>query len=83
MSKKVFEDDCPGCRPVIIDLQGRPVPANDPVVKAVNRVWAETTREEREAFHRVTCLNSRAFTDLTIMQKLTKRIEEAANTTVH
>jgi len=44
----------------------------------VNVVW-ETTREEREVFHRVTCLNSRAPEDLSVMQGLINRIEAAVS----
>jgi hypothetical protein len=36
-------------------------------------VWATTTLAQREAFHRVTCLNSRDAIDLFIVQGLTKK----------
>jgi hypothetical protein len=46
-------------------------------MQAVNRMWSSTTLDEREAFHRVTCLNSRADEDLTMVQDIAERISAA------
>lgn len=78
MSRQIFDDECPGCRPVIIDPATRKVLADEsPIVQSMNKIWSESSRSEREAFHRVTCLNSRNPEDLTVMQSLVKRIESA------
>jgi hypothetical protein len=75
MSWEAFDDQCPGCRPCLIDATTRqPVPDDTPIMQAVLRIWQKTTRLEREAFHRVTCLNSRQPTDLLIIQSLGQRI---------
>lgn len=76
MSRKVFSDECQGCRPAVFHPEtGRVLSNDDPVMVKVNVVWETTTREEREAFHRVTCLNSRAPEDLSVMQGLIRRIQ--------
>lgn len=77
MSHGNFEDDCKGCKPVLIDLQTRkPMAEDTPEMQAVLKVWAETTLAERQAFHRMTCLNSRAPEDLAVAAMLTERIQK-------
>ena len=74
MSKQNFDDQCPGCRPALVDAQTGKVMAHDsPQMKCVLAVWAETTRKEREAFHRFTCLNSREDGDMRIVKELSER----------
>jgi hypothetical protein len=78
MSWQKYEDQCPGCTPVLADpVTLEPLPQDDPMTKAVMEVWAGTTLEERQAFHRFTCLNSRAADDLVIINELTRRIQAA------
>lgn len=78
MSFKKFEDDCPGCRPALMDaMTGEVIPESDPKMKAVLGVWAETTRREREAFHNVTCNNSRNVRDLALVNPLVQRMQQA------
>lgn len=78
MSIEKHDDDCPGCRPVLCDANTmKPLPADTPEMKAINRIWLDTTRSEREAFHRVTCQNSRADEDLTLVQDIAERISRA------
>lgn len=80
MSRTKYEDSCSGCRPVLLDPKSGKVWADDsPAMHAVMHVWEGTTREEREAFHRVTCLNSRRFYDVHIMQQISQRISEELN----
>lgn len=60
MSREKYEDDCPGCRPAILEVgTGKRLPETHPHMQAALRVWAETTFAEREAYHRFCCLNSR------------------------
>lgn len=77
MSLKVFDDNCPGCKPVILDKDTlKPFPADSPPMVAINRVWAKTTLEEREAFHKFTCLNSRAPSVMGLVLPLIQRMED-------
>jgi hypothetical protein len=79
MSHHAFDPECPDCRPVIIDPStGQVLPPEHPVMVAVNKVWEASTFEDREAFHRVTVLNSRAPDDLQRMQAMAERIESMA-----
>lgn len=78
MAWEKFEEECPGCRPAIIDpASGRVLPADDPVMVKVNSVWETTSKAEREAFHRVCCQNSRAPEDIRVMQSLSDRMSKA------
>ena len=80
MSKEVFNDDCPGCRPAVIDVKtGKVMGPETPLMQVVNAVWAKTTREQREAFHNVCCHNSRTPKDLELAGRIFKDIQEAAN----
>jgi hypothetical protein len=77
VSKDLFEDDCADCRPVLINsATGQVFSADSIEMRAVNAVWETTELADRQAFHRVTCLNSRAPTDLQRMQDLSQRIEK-------
>ena len=44
----------------------------------INRVWAQTTLAEREAFHKFTCLNSRDPEVLRVIGEINGRIKFAA-----
>lgn len=78
MSWAYFEDDCPGCRPAMIDIKTRKrMPEDSPEMQAVLGVWAKTTTEERRAFHRFTCQNSRTPKDLAVISALSARMNEA------
>jgi hypothetical protein len=76
MSIERFEDDCPGCRPCLIDVKtGQIMGEDEPPMRAAMRVWRATSRFEREAFHRVCCLNSRNPVDLQVIQSISGRIK--------
>ena len=78
MSKEHFDDDCPGCRPVILDVKTmKKFPADSMEQKTIDRVWSQTTPEVRQAFHRVTCQNSRDPKDIAIMEELSRQIGKA------
>ena len=78
MSIEAFEEDCPNCRPAIVNVQTGHVEAPDSaIMQVVNRVWEVTTKEERTAFHRVCCQNSREPADIEIMQSIGGRIQRA------
>jgi hypothetical protein len=76
MSLKQFDDNCVGCRPALIDpITGTKFDSSHPFMQIVDRVWAATTREQRESFHNVCCLNSREPKDLEHMSSIVKQIE--------
>lgn len=52
MEDHEFCDNCPGCRPAMLDMQtNKPVPRNDPKMQIVDKIWDnETTYAERKAF---------------------------------
>ena len=78
MSRERFDDNCKDCNPVAIDpATGKRVPDDHPVMVAMNKVWAMTTKKEREAFHEFTCHNSREPKVLLVVAALRRRIQEA------
>jgi len=78
MSRGKFDDQCPGCRPAMMDAEtGKVLPDDSPQMKCVLSIWAETSREEREAFQRFNCLNSRQDRDLQIVNDLWARMAKA------
>jgi len=80
VSLEKYNDDCPGCQPALLDAKtGQPMPETSPEVQAVMKVWSMTTRAEREAFHRICCLNSRDPKDLRLGQEIAARIKRAVN----
>lgn len=73
-----FDDECSGCRPAMFDAKtGRPYADDSPEMTIVNRVWSGTTLEERQAWHRFTCQNSRAVGDLRLTKAFTDRVQAA------
>jgi hypothetical protein len=77
MSLEVFDDNCPGCRPAILDVKtGKVLPDDDPIMARMLTIWANTTLGERRAFHRVMCLNSREPLDLFLVRGLTERLKD-------
>ena len=81
MSRDAFDDFCPGCRPVLISPDtGKALGPESVEMQIANRVWANTTLAERQAFHRVTCLNSRDKEDELTMLRITERMKFALMT---
>jgi hypothetical protein len=78
MEDHEFCDNCPGCRPAMLDLQtNEPVPHNDPKMHIVNRIWDnETTYAERKAFIEVTLKNSRLPNELKLAQRVINKLQE-------
>jgi hypothetical protein len=77
MSFQEFDDNCPGCRPAILDIKTKKVlPDDHPVMRAMLEVWAKTSVGERRAYHRVMCLNSRDAIDLYIVNNVISKLKE-------
>ncbi len=75
MSMKEYQDNCPGCKPMILDIHTmKPLPDDDPIMVAALEVWGRSTLEERKAFHDVMCNNSRTLENLRLAEGLTKRM---------
>lgn len=80
MSTISFSDDCAGCQPAMMDVKtGKVLSDDSPEMKAVHQMWRVTTRAERQAWHRFTCLNSRVPSDLATVKHLSDRFERALN----
>lgn len=78
MSIERFDDECPGCRPAMVDVKTGLSFADDSIeMKTVNRLWGETSLQERRAWHRVTCQNSRALVDVQYARSFADRLEAA------
>jgi hypothetical protein len=76
MSIEKFDDNCPGCRPAILDLKtGKVLSDDDPVMAKMLGIWATTTLAQRQAYHRVMCLNSRDAVDLLLVRTVIDRFE--------
>lgn len=77
MSWNEFQEECRGCRPAIMDVKTGRVYADDsPIMKAILGVWDKATPEEKQAYHRITCQNSRADKDLETVAPLLERLKE-------
>lgn len=79
MSRERFDEDCPLCRPAAINLRsGEIVPDDHPMMQAIDRAWAKAGPLHRQAFHRVTCLNSRSTLDLALVRELQQAMQREA-----
>jgi len=78
MSHEVYNDNCRGCKPAFMDLKtGRVLPDDHPTMIKVMAIWETTSRAQREAYHRVMCLNSRDPVDVIMVQALVDRFTNA------
>jgi hypothetical protein len=69
-------DDSRGCRPAFIDLQtGQVLPDDHPTMLKIMAIWETTSRAQREAYHRVMCLNSRDPIDLVVVEGIIDRFK--------
>ncbi len=74
-----FCDDCPGCRPAMLDMKTRrPLSPDTPEMKAVNEVWdKDTTYAQRRAYIEVTLHNSRQPGELRLAEQVIAKIQQA------
>jgi len=64
----------------MVDVKtGRVLPEDDPAMVKILEIWAATTLNERQAYHRVMCLNSRDPLDLFFVRGIVARFEDKAN----
>lgn len=77
MSIKKYDGQCPGCRPVLIDGETRKrLPEDSWQMQAVRKAWEEAPLEECEAFHKVTCQQSRELEHIAVASKLALRMQK-------
>jgi hypothetical protein len=78
VSEKAFVDDCPGCRPALLDPKtGTLLPQDDPFVVLVNKIYDELSRADKVAWHRFTCLNARDLVTVSAVKRFSDQIEAA------
>jgi hypothetical protein len=76
MSIKIYDEDCPGCRPAAMDpATGQVLPDDHPLMQRILRAWGQTSRAQRAAWHKVTCQNSRDPHDLLLCQQFLSAIQ--------
>lgn len=75
----IFSDTCPDCTPAILNVTtGAVVPATDPMMIAVMRVWrGKTTLAQRRAYINVTVHNSTRAEDQRLCQQVMSLIAAA------
>ena len=77
MSWKEVDRACPGCQPAILDpVSGTVLPDTDPLMVSVLAEWGVAPKEDLEAFHRITCQNSRDQKDHARVQAMWGRVLE-------
>jgi hypothetical protein len=75
MSRDEYQEGCPGCRPVIVDQKTMQIlPQDHPAMIRVNEVYDQLSLPEKQAWHRVTCLNSRDPIDLAICRHMLDKL---------
>ena len=81
MSKKEYQEDCPGCRPVIVDFSdnNRRLPDDHPKMVILLKIWREASHAEKVAFHNVTCNSSRRDLDVRLARELMKKFQRRMN----
>jgi hypothetical protein len=82
MSIKIYNEDCSGCRPAAMDPKtGEVLPDDHPLMQRILRAWGQTSRTQREAWHKVnkvTCQNSRDPRDLKLAWQFISTVQQDA-----
>lgn len=68
-------EGCPGCRPLVFDPQTGET--NSFLTVQAGKVYDAAPVEQKRAWHRVTCLNSRAPDDLELSGKIVQALQRA------
>jgi hypothetical protein len=76
MSCERFDPNCRHCMPVMLDMETRkPLPDDHPLMLVLMRAWRAASRDEQEAFWRVTIKNSRDPSDLQLCRRILSALE--------
>ena len=82
MSREVFQEGCKGCEPCAIDVEtGQRLTADHPVMMAMMRVWRTLSLAEKQAWHEVTCQNSREPQTLAVASRIVQRFQSEIKAT--
>lgn len=75
MSQEQYDENCDGCKPAMLDVQtGERLSDDHPAMQALQQVFNKLSKDEKAAFHRVCCLNSRDDRDLAVMGKIQQEL---------
>ena len=78
MSLERFQENCRGCKPVLISFEtGTAMPDDHPAMKAIFGVWDQLSKLEKEAWHAFTCQNSREPQVLDAVNRLNQKFQAA------
>ena len=78
MSRTKYNEECPGCLPVLIDTKtGNVFSADHPTMKSIMALWGHADRKTRKAWHAVTCMNSRRGKDMALVRPFVEKIQAA------
>jgi hypothetical protein len=79
MIDHVFDPECLGCQPCIVDpLTGQPLPKDHPLAVTALRIWKALPREDQEALNRVWVRNGRDPADLRVVDAYAEALEKAS-----
>lgn len=67
------------CRPAILTRSGGDTVEGRRLQTLVERVWPTISEDDRRAFHRFTCQNSRSTADLAAMERIAETLRFLAN----
>ena len=61
----------------MLDMRtGKVLGSETPEMQVINRIWSETFKQEREAFHAFTCHNSRDSVVMRLVTPLMQRMQQ-------
>lgn len=71
------DGECPGCLPVVFDMRTRRKLTVEemPALAIVHETYRALSLEEKHAWHRVTCQNSRSKEDQEMVAPFIRRVE--------
>lgn len=73
-----YDENCPGCRPAMIDVKtGKRMASNHPVMLAVLSVYDNATLEERRALHKLWVDSDQSEENMRIAGPVIQRIQNA------
>jgi hypothetical protein len=68
-------EKCPGCRPLVFDPKTGE--RSQFLTEMAGKVYDAAPPEQRRAWHRVTCLNSRDLRDIDLSSKIIEALQKA------
>lgn len=78
LSGMAIEHDWSECHPAILSAKGSDPVAASLLQAVADQIWPEIPEDERRAFHRFCCQNSRSFADIAAIQRISARLRGEA-----